>query len=150
MIGKLNWITGFPSGPSPHFAHQPERQPSLVLGAHAAISNRHILDCTAKVLIGAYATFAGFRSQILTHSIDLEHSRQSAEPIEIGEYSFVGTDCILLGGSSLPSRSVLGAKSLLNKKFSAELTLYGGVPAKPIKLMPATWAYFNRQTGFIY
>lgn len=150
MIGKLNWITGFPTGSSPHFAHQPERQPSLFLGTHAAISNRHLLDCTARVVIGAYTTFAGFRSQILTHSVDLEHSRQSSAPLEIGEYSFVGTDCVLLGGASLPRRSILAAKSLLNKKFTEELTLYGGVPAKPIKPVPATWEYFHRSAGFIY
>ncbi len=150
MIGNLNWITGFPTGPSPHFAHQTDRQPSLILGPHAAISNRHLLDCTARVAIGAYSIFAGFRSQILTHSVDLEHACQSAAPVEIGEYSFVGTDCVLLGGSALPNRSILAAKSLLNKKHTEELTLYGGVPAKPIKPVPATWAYFHRSTGFIY
>jgi serine acetyltransferase len=150
MIGKLNWITGYPSGDPTHFAHQPEREPSLILKEHAAISNRHLLDCTAKVVIGPFATFAGFRSQILTHSVDLEHSRQAAEPVEVGAYAFVGTDCILLGGSSLPDRSVLAAKSLLNKKHAEEYTLYGGVPAKPIKQLPSTWAYFHRKTGFIY
>ena len=150
IIGKLNWITGYPSGSTTHFAHQIDRQPCLILGPHAAISNRHLLDCTAKVVIGAYATFAGFRSQILTHSVDLEHSRQAAEPVEMGEYSFVGTDCVLLGGSSLPNRSILAAKSLLNKKLTQELTLYGGVPAKPIKPLPPTWAYFHRKTGFIH
>jgi hypothetical protein len=150
MIGQLNWITGFPTGASAHFAHQADRQPSLILGAHAAISNRHLLDCTARVDIGAYAIFAGFRSQILSHSVDLENSRQSAEPVCVGEYAFVGTDCVLLGGSALPARSILAAKSLLNKKFTEEFTLYGGVPAKPIKQVPTTWAYFHRETGFIY
>lgn len=148
IIGKLNWITGFPTGPSPHFSHQPERRPELVLGEHAAISNRHMIDCTARVVIGRFSTVAGFYSQILTHSIDLEKGRQSSEPVEIGEYSFVGTNCVLLGGSTLPSRSVLAAKSLLNKKHSEPQTLYGGVPAKPIKVLPESWAYFRRAVGF--
>jgi acetyltransferase-like isoleucine patch superfamily enzyme len=121
----------------------------LVLGEHAAISNRHMIDCTARVVIGRFTTFAGFYSQILTHSIDLEKGRQSSEPVEIGEYSFVGTNCILLGGSVLPDRSVLAAKSLLNKKHSEPQTLYGGVPAKPIKALPANWAYFQRTAGFV-
>lgn len=149
IIGKLNWITGFPEGPSPHFAHQPERRPELVIGEHAAISNRHMIDCTARVVIGRFSTIAGFYSQILTHSIDLEKGRQSSEPVEIGEYSFVGTNCILLGGSILPDRSVLAAKSLLNKKFSERQTLYGGVPAKPIKVLPEDWGYFQRTVGFV-
>ncbi len=45
-----------------------------------------LIDCTARVRIGAFATIGGFRSQLLTHSIDFEAGRQTAEPIEIGEY----------------------------------------------------------------
>ena len=36
----------------------------------------------------------------------------TAAPITIGDYCFVGTNCVLLGGSVLPSYSVLAAKSL--------------------------------------
>ena len=149
-IGNGNWVTGYPTGPSLHFAHQPDRRPELILGRHAAITNRHLIDCTATVRIGAYTTLAGFSSQILTHSIDLTESRQAAAPVTIGEYCFVGTNCVLLGGSALPDRSVLGAKSLLNKVFLETDTLYGGVPAKPISTLPVTqMAYFRRETGFV-
>jgi acetyltransferase-like isoleucine patch superfamily enzyme len=146
-VGNLCWITGFPPGPSRHFAHQPERRPELHLGAHAAITHRHLIDCTATVSIGAFTTFAGFQSQILTHSIDLAACRQSSEPVTIGTHCFVGTNCVLLGGAVLPDRSVLGAKSLLNKAFTAPLTLYGGVPAKPIQTLPEDTAYFHRTEG---
>jgi acetyltransferase-like isoleucine patch superfamily enzyme len=150
IIGQLNWITGFPSGSSRHFAHQPDRRPELILGVHAGISSRHLIDCTARVRIGAFATVAGFRSQFVTHSIDLEAGRQSSEPIEIGEYSFVGTDSVILGGSNLPHHSVLGAKSLLNKKWDAPFHLYGGVPAKPLKELPHEMEYFRRKEGFVW
>ena len=150
FIGNGNWITGYPPGPSRHFAHQPDRRPELILGRHAAITNRHFIDCTATVSIGAFTTFAGFSSQILTHSIDLAASRQAASPVTIGEYCFVGTNCVLLGGSALPDRSVLGAKSLLNKAFQETGTLYGGVPAKPLSTLPVDrMAYFRRETGFV-
>jgi hypothetical protein len=148
-IGNLNWITGFPSAPSEHFAHQPERRPELVLARHAAITNRHLVDCTASIHIGAFATFAGFASQLLTHSINLRTNRQEAEPISIGDYCFVGTNCVVLGGSALPSYSVLGAKSLLNKAFTETHFLYGGVPARPIKALAPTTPYFQRETGFV-
>jgi acetyltransferase-like isoleucine patch superfamily enzyme len=150
VIGQLNWITGFPSGESRHFAHQPDRRPELIVGAHAGISSRHLIDCTARVRIGAFATLAGFRSQLVTHSIDLQLSRQSAEPIEIGEYCFVGTDCVLLGGAILPHHCVLGAKSLLNKKWDTPYQLYGGVPAKPLKELSQDMEYFRRQEGFVW
>ncbi|MEJ0000673.1 MAG: acyltransferase [Verrucomicrobiota bacterium] len=148
-IGNLNWITGFPTGLPGHFEHQADRRPELVLGAHAAITNRHLVDCTERVHIGAFATFAGFASQLLTHSINLETSRQEARPITIGDYCFIGTNCVFLGGSALPACSVLGAKSLLNRAYEEKYFLYGGVPAKPIKALPESLAYFQRKVGYV-
>src|SRR3954464_13726672 len=78
VVGQLNWITGFPSGPSRHFAHQPERRPELIVETHAAITSRHFIDATARIRIGAFATIGGFRSQLLTHSIDFVANRQTA------------------------------------------------------------------------
>lgn len=150
IIGQLNWITGFPTGTSRHFAHQPDRRPELIVETHAGISSRHLIDCTARVRIGAFATIGGFRSQLITHSIDLEAGRQSAEPIDIGEYCFVGTNCVMLGGSSLPHHSVLGAQSLLNKKWAEPYRLYGGVPAKPLKELSQEMKYFRRTKGFVW
>ena len=150
IIGQLNWITGFPKTNSRHFAHQIDRQPELILEAHAGISSRHLIDCTARVRIGAFATVAGFRSQLITHSIDLEAGRQSSEPIDIGEYCFVGTDSVILGGSVLPHHSVLGAKSLLNKKWEAPFHLYAGIPAEPLKELSQEMKYFRRTEGFVW
>ena len=150
IVGQLNWITGFPSGPGRHFAHQPERQPELIVERHAGISSRHLIDCTARVRIGAFATVGGFRSQLLTHSIDFNAGRQTAEPIEIGEYSFTGTNSVVLGGSILPHHSVLGAQSLLNKKWDEPYRLYAGVPAKPVKELSPEMEYFRRSEGFVW
>lgn len=150
VVGQLNWITGFPSGPSRHFAHQADRRPELILEKHAGISSRHLIDCTARVRIGAFATIAGFRSQLLTHSIDLTAGRQTAKPIDIGEYCFTGTNSVMLGGSALPHHSVLGAQSLLNKKWEEPYRLYAGVPAKPIKELPPEMEYFRRTEGFVW
>jgi len=148
-IGRGNWITGFPAGKHKHFAHQPDRRPELIVGEHSAITHRHLLDCTNSVTIGAFTTFAGFRSQILTHSIDLENCRQSSAPIVLGDYSFVGTDCVLLGGSCLPDYSVLGAKSLLNKRYSDPYWLYAGNPARPVTQISPDAGYFKRLTVFV-
>jgi acetyltransferase-like isoleucine patch superfamily enzyme len=148
-IGRLNWISGFPSGTSRHFSDQKDRRPELMLGEHAAITNRHLIDCTDSVRIGRFATFAGFRSQILTHSIDLNLCRQSSKPVTIGEYCFVGTACVLLGGSALPGYSVLGAGSVLNKPHFETHRLYAGTPAACVKTLPSGMLYHQRSRGFV-
>lgn len=148
-IGRGNWISGVLKGDSQFYMHQTERIPQLILKEHSAITNRHLIDCTNSVTIGKFTTFAGFRSQILTHSIDLCNNRQSSAPITIGDYCFVGTDCVLLGGAFLPSYSILGAKSLLNKKYGDEYCLYGGVPATCVKMLPTDLLYFTRKSGYV-
>jgi acetyltransferase-like isoleucine patch superfamily enzyme len=149
-IGRSNWITGFSTGTaSPHFAHQRSRRAELLLGAHAAITKHHHIDCTNRVSIGAFSTIAGYRTQLLSHSIDLHHNRQHSEPISIGGHCFVGTACVILGGSVLPDHSVLGALSLLNKAHNEPWGLYAGQPARWVKAIDHSAAYFRRTRGFV-
>ena len=149
-IARGNWITGFPKGDSLHFQHQMDRKAELILGESSNITKNHHFDCTSHIHIGRFTTIAGYQSQFLTHSIDVVENRQDSKAILIGDYSFVGTNVVVLGGSVLPSHSVLGAKSLLNKRFSEEWTLYGGVPAKKIQEIPKTAKYFTRDEGYVY
>jgi acetyltransferase-like isoleucine patch superfamily enzyme len=149
LIERSNWITGYPKAAAGHFAHRPARDPSLVMGTHSAITKRHHLDCTERIEIGAFATIAGYASQLLTHSIDLAANRQDAAPIVIGEYCFVGTNVVVLGGARLPARCVLGAKALLNRSYDVAGVLYGGVPARPLKQLSPDDKYFTRTSGFV-
>ncbi|MFN9645263.1 MAG: acyltransferase [Cyanobacteriota bacterium] len=149
-IGRGNWITGFATGTdSPHFAHQPDRRAELLLGAHAAITKNHHIDCTSRVSIGPFTTLAGYHSQILSHSIDLQHNRQHSEPISIGSHCFIGTACVILGGSVLPDHCVLGALSLLNKSHDESWSLYAGQPARRLKSIDPGAAYFSRHQGYV-
>lgn len=148
-IGRGNWITATPLDDRLHYRTELRRSPHLLVEKHAAITHRHLIDCTGGVRIGSFAILAGFRSQVLTHSIEIVEGRQRSGSISIGSYSFVGTDCVLLPGSALPDHCVLGAKSLLDKRFSATHTLYAGVPARPVKAIPADAGYFNRTVGFV-
>jgi acetyltransferase-like isoleucine patch superfamily enzyme len=147
-IGNFNWITAEPKK-SKFFLYKKDRITELILGEHSSITARHIVDCTDSVIIGKFTTVAGNFSQILTHSINLENSRQECSPITIGDYCFVGTNSVLLPGSKLPNFSILGASSLLNKTFIEEFFLYGGVPAKPIKEIKG-YKYFLRSDGVVY
>jgi acetyltransferase-like isoleucine patch superfamily enzyme len=146
-VGNLNWITGFPESNNLHFVAS-NRNPSLLVGNHAAITNRHLIDCTDLVSVGDYSTFAGFRSQIITHSIDVVSNKQGCRPVKIGKYCFVGTGSILLGGAILPDKSVLGAMSFLAAELYEEECLYAGVPARKVKNI--TGDYFGRDKGFVF
>lgn len=150
-IARGNWITGFPTNTdSKHFSHQRDRKSNLIIGEHSAITKKHHIDCTNMIQIGNFVTIAGYSSQLLTHSINIELNIQDSHPITIGDYCFVGTASTILGGASLPANSVLGANALLNKKFTVPYRLYGGNPAKEIKELSKNCKYFNRQKGFVF
>lgn len=150
-IGTLNWITGFPSNNSQtgHFSYDKNRFPALIIKKHSAITSRHMIDCTNTITIGEFTTVAGIRSQLLTHSINIFNSRQESLPINIGNYCFISTSVICLGGTTIPDYSVVGALSLCNKKYEDCYSLYGGVPAKKIKDLGKDTKYFNREVGYV-
>ncbi|MCC6817482.1 MAG: acyltransferase [Bacteroidia bacterium] len=150
-IGRGCWITGLSTlSDSPYFKHQPDRKAALIMGHDSHFTKNHHIDCTNTIKVGNLVTIAGYQSQFLTHSINIVENIQDSAPIEIGDFTFVGTNVVMLGGAKLPAYSVLGAKSLLNKKFEEEYKLYGGVPAKPIADMPKDTKYFFRTDGFVY
>jgi acetyltransferase-like isoleucine patch superfamily enzyme len=148
VIGNLNAIQGSTQDKR-FFRHQPERRAELIVGQHSAITSRHYIDCTNRIVIGKFTTIAGVKSTFLTHSIDLRMNRQDSAPITIGDYCFVGSDCTVLKGAELPSYSVLGAKALLNKAY-AEPGLYAGVPARHIAGLDEDMKYMVRESGYIF
>lgn len=148
-IGNLNWITGAGDSPLPRTDRAGHGDVGLFLGDHSAITNRHYVDCSDRVQIGSYTTIGGVRSQILTHSINLESCAQEVKPVVIGNYCFVGTGSLLLQGSLLPNYSILAAGSVMCDAVSDEWTLYAGVPAKARKKLDKNSAYFHRTTGFV-
>jgi acetyltransferase-like isoleucine patch superfamily enzyme len=147
-IGRSNWITGLSTRAStPHFRHIAERSSLLQLGEGANITKAHHLDCSDAITIRQFTTIAGYSSQFLTHSIDLQENRQSCAPIRIGDYCFVGTRVVVLGGSVLPSHSVLGACALLNRPWAEPWSLYSGVPARRRATISREARYFARSEG---
>jgi len=148
FIGRLCWITATPLSRRELFQGE-ERQPMLHLEKHAEVTSLHHIDCTNKVVIGEFSIVAGYATQFLTHSVDLEESEQRSRPITIGKYCFIGTNSVILGGSEMADYCVLGAKSLLNKKWTQEYVLLGGVPAKIVKELSPEMKYFKRKKGTI-
>lgn len=149
-IGNLNWITGLPANEQNFFRDEPDRVSALFVGEDASITNRHLLDCSNKITIGRFATIGGFRSQFITHSIDIGPNRQSSLPIEVGDYCFTGTGVILLKGAVLGPRCVLGAGSMLRGQLLDEYKLISGNPAKPVRDLDPSSEYFHRTRGMVF
>lgn len=148
-IGKKNWITGSSAELKKGFNFSFDRKCELEIGEHTRITGNHLIDCNGGVYIGKFTTIAGNGSQILTHSVNIYNSRQTAGSVKIGDYCFIGTRSIMLMNSSIPSFSVLGAGSILIKNFDVQYGLYAGNPAKLIKTLPSDALYFHRVEGNI-
>lgn len=146
-IGRRNWITGASTNNSKSFSSVNNRKCEFIIGKHTRIVDRHLIDCNGSVYIGDYSTVAGNRSQILTHSIDIKSSTQKTESVHIGDYCFIGTGCIFLMGTSIPSFSVLGAGSTVTKSFNENYALYAGNPTRFIKDLDKDYKYFSREFG---
>ncbi|TYO61244.1 acyltransferase [Bradyrhizobium hipponense] len=148
-IGNKNWISGYPISSSDAFQGS-DRFPSLQINDQAAITNSHRIDCTDRVVVGAFTTIAGWNTQIITHSIKITEARQRCAPIEIGSYCFIGTRCVILTGAKLSDYSVLSAGSVLSHVYQEPYGLYSGVPAKRQRNLDPNAAYFTRRAGPCY
>jgi carbonic anhydrase/acetyltransferase-like protein (isoleucine patch superfamily) len=143
-IATRNWIVGIPHLLDSEFPTSPNRTPALILGKGALISDAHEIDCADRVELADYASLAGFRSQILTHSLNLVKDRFEAKPVEIGEHSIVMSGSILQSGTRVPNRCIVSAGSVVTTRLTKELTMYRGNPAEAVRELPADLGYFQR------
>lgn len=138
LVGRLNLFSSHPA-----FVRHLPGGAALTLDPHAKITSRHQLDCSGAITFRSFSSLAGHQSRILSHSVDLTRNAQSAFPVVIGERSFVGARVLILGGATLPARSVLGAGSVLARTRSErEPGLWAGVPA--VHRGPVSGAWFDR------
>ena len=115
-----------------------------VLGDHAQIASYHYIDCVDTLELGSHAAIAGFRSTVLTHSIDLIRDTYVVGPVVLGEYAVVMSGCMLLAGTRVPSRSIVSAGSVVDTKLSGEFTLFRGNPAVAVRDLPERLGFFHR------
>ena len=149
-IGSMNWISAIPMAHPMSLKKDVARVSELSLGEHASITNRHILECSDRIYIGAFSTVGGWRSQLITRGLDIKENRQAVSPLTIGRYCLVGTGSILLKGAYLPDYSVLAAGSVLAGKMAETYSIYSGVPAARVRALDPTASYFLRTVGFVH
>lgn len=116
----------------------------LALGDGAGIVNRHYLDCSGHIRIGAMAMVAGIKSVLQSHELDLENNRATFDDIDIGARSFTGTAVVILKGSRIPENSAVAAGTVWTRSTrEGRPGLYGGTPARWLKDI-SHFAWFTR------
>jgi acetyltransferase-like isoleucine patch superfamily enzyme len=65
-------------------------------------------------------------------TVPAEFKNERSYPVIIGRHVIVGTGSVVLPGVELAEGSAVGAMSLVTKSTMA-WTIYGGIPAKPLK-----------------
>lgn len=144
-LGFYNRVVGTQRGGG--YPNQQDRLSALIIEEHSSVTRSHIIDCTNTVRIGSFTIFAGFRSQILTHSPDFACSSQTTRPVKIGSRCFIGTGSIVLQGSRIPDCSIISAGSVFSGDGGPTHHIYAGSPAQPVKSLPSDYDYFNRKVG---
>lgn len=126
LIGRFNLVSAHPA-----FERLYRYGAELRMGRESFVTSLHHLDCSGSFTLGELSALAGHQTRVMTHSIDLRRNAQAAYPIAVGSRSFVSARCLLLGGATLPERSVLAAGSTLIKgSLESGPGLYAGSPAK--------------------
>jgi acetyltransferase-like isoleucine patch superfamily enzyme len=105
---------------------------NIIIGQDTIIGDHAFLDGRAPLTIGNHVVIA---SQVLVynseHNINSANLDPTEEPIEIGDYVFIGARAIILPGIKIGKGAVIAAGAVVTKDVP-EMTLVGGVPAKPI------------------
>jgi acetyltransferase-like isoleucine patch superfamily enzyme len=104
-----------------------EATPRFRLGPGAVITAGHKIDFTDRVDIGRRAIIGGRGSSLWTHN------RQQTGPLTVGDHAYLGSECRMAPGASVPPRSVVGMGAVVVGRLEQAEWLYGGVPAKALK-----------------
>jgi acetyltransferase-like isoleucine patch superfamily enzyme len=102
-------------------------EPRFILGEGSVVTTGHKIDFTDRVQIGRRSILGGRNSSLWTHN------RQRTRPIEIGSFTYIGSEIRVAPGGSIPSRCIVGIGAVITGQLTEENSLIGGVPAKTIK-----------------
>lgn len=105
----------------------------LSLGDHVLITKGHDLDASGGIVMANWSAIAGKETLVYSHAYDPSKHVLTCAVTRIEENSFIAARTTLAAGATLPSRSVLAMGAVLMPGATKTDSLYGGVPAKPIR-----------------
>lgn len=102
------------------------------IGEDTIIGDRAFLDGRAKLTIGNHVDLA---SEVMIYNSEHDLSNQKfeaiEEPVDVGDYVFVGPRAIILPGVTIGKGAVVAAGAVVTKDVP-DFAIVGGVPAKVI------------------
>ncbi len=104
----------------------------ITLGGNVAINSFAKFFGHGGITVGNYSQI-GPGSLLTTTQHDISNAMEVIyEPIELGEWVWVGANCTILSGVKIGDRTVVGAGSVVTKSLPANCVAVG-VPARVIK-----------------
>lgn len=125
QIGNLNWISA-----APEFSVM-DTNARLIMGSSSAITNRHYLDVSGTLEMMTGSALWGVRTTVMTHGIEPDSWKQSAIKTTIGERSVIGSNSIIVPGTTIPDGCYFGMGSLISGKKYISKTRYINQKASP-------------------
>lgn len=113
----INSLVGLTVGKHVYIAHN-----TVIIGLKIEIGN--------EVIIGPNCVISAGNHTFLKDSF--RFGKSSIEEVHIKDGSWIASNCSIIGGSIIPKQSILAAGAVLNKAFTEEKVIYGGIPAKKI------------------
>ena len=105
---------------------------NIHIGTGTIIGDHAFLDGRAKLSIGDHVDIA---SEVMIynseHNVNSESFDPIEEPVEIGDYVFIGPRAIILPGVKIGKGAVVAAGAVVTSDVKP-FEIVGGIPAKPI------------------
>lgn len=122
----------------------PETVGVFSMGDQVLITKGHDIDCSGGVIMDDWSAIAGKETLVYSHAYDPSNHVLTCALTRIGTNGFVAARTTLAAGATLPDYSILAMGGVLMPGATKTKTLYGGVPAKPIRDI-SDWAIMTVQ-----
>jgi len=109
----------------------------LVVGNNFAITGNAIIICAKEIIIGENTMIAWQSILMDTDQHKIYNKNNDVinldKKIIIGDNVWIGAKSFILKGSVIPNGTIIGANTIISKKFEIEKTILAGNPARIIK-----------------